>query len=136
MSSRNRNAVLAALAASFGRRGSRVVLLDRDAESAQAVGVELSASGIDALMIGLRAFGEIYGYSFAAVTLGAAVGPLVMGVSFDTTGSYSLALISFVVVTFTAAGLTMSLGPYRVWEPTAEPVVAAISEASPITMSK
>ena len=54
---------------------------------------------------GLRAFGEIYGYTFAAVTLGAAIGPLVMGVSFDATGSYSLALISFAVATFTAAGL-------------------------------
>ena len=30
---------------------------------------------------GLRAFGEIYGYTFTAVTLGAAVGPLVMGVN-------------------------------------------------------
>jgi nitrate/nitrite transporter NarK len=74
---------------------------------------------------GLRAFGEIYGYTFAAVTLGAAVGPLVMGVSFDATGSYSLALISFAVATFTAAGLMIGLGPYRVWEPVAEPVVAA-----------
>ena len=41
---------------------------------------------------GLRAFGEIYGSTFAAVTLGGAVGPLVMGVSFDSTGSYGLAL--------------------------------------------
>jgi MFS family permease len=73
---------------------------------------------------GLRAFGEIYGYTFAAVTLGAAVGPLVMGVSFDATGSYSLALIAFAVATFTAAGLMIDLGPYRVWEPAAEPVVA------------
>lgn len=74
---------------------------------------------------GLRAFGEIYGYTFASVTLGAAVGPLVMGVSFDATGSYGLALLSFAVATFTAAGLMIGLGPYRVWEPAAEPVVAA-----------
>jgi MFS family permease len=74
---------------------------------------------------GLLAFGEIYGYTFAAVTLGAAVGPFVMGVSFDATGSYSLALISFAVATFTAAGLMLGLGPYRVWKPVAEPVVAA-----------
>lgn len=73
---------------------------------------------------GLRAFGEIYGYTFVAVTLGAAVGPLVMGVSFNATGSYSLALISFAVASFTAAGLMLGLGPYRVWEPAAEPVVA------------
>lgn len=69
---------------------------------------------------GLRAFGEIYGYTFATVTLGAAVGPLVMGMSFDATGSYSLALISFAVAAFTAAGLMTQLGPYQVWEATAE----------------
>ena len=74
---------------------------------------------------GLRAFGEIYGSIFAAVTLGGAIGPLVMGVSFDATGSYSLALISFAVSSFTAAGLMIGLGPYRVWEPAAEPVIAA-----------
>lgn len=74
---------------------------------------------------GLRAFGEIYGSTFAAVTLGGAVGPLVMGVSFDSTGSYSLALVSFAVASFTAAGLMLGLGPYRVWETAAEPVVAA-----------
>ena len=74
---------------------------------------------------GLRAFGEIYGYTFAAVTLGGAVGPFVMGVSFDTTGSYSFALIMFAVAAFTAAGLMTQLGPYRVWEADAEPVVAA-----------
>jgi nitrate/nitrite transporter NarK len=74
---------------------------------------------------GLRALGEIYGYAFAAIALGGALGPLVMGVSFDATGSYSLALVSFAVASFTAAGLMMGLGPYRVWEPAAEPVVAA-----------
>lgn len=69
---------------------------------------------------GLHAFGEIYGSTFAAVTLGAAIGPLVMGVSFDATGSYSLALISFAVATFTAAGLMTWLGPYPVREAAAE----------------
>ncbi len=39
---------------------------------------------------GLRAFGEIYSYTFAIFTLGAVVGPLLMGVGFDATGSYSL----------------------------------------------
>jgi MFS family permease len=74
---------------------------------------------------GLRAFGEIYGSTFAAVTVGAAIGPLVMGVSFGATGSYSLALISFAVASFTAAGLMLGLGPYRAWEADTEPVVVA-----------
>ena len=62
---------------------------------------------------GLRAFGEIYGSIFAAVTLGGAIGPLVMGMSFDFTGSYSLALLSFVGASFMAAGLMLGIGPYR-----------------------
>jgi MFS family permease len=74
---------------------------------------------------GLRAFGEIYSYAFAAFTLGAVIGPLLMGISFDSTGSYSLVLGGFVVATLMAAGLMTQLGPHRVWEPAAEPVVAA-----------
>jgi MFS family permease len=74
---------------------------------------------------GLRAFGEIYSYAFAIFTLGAVVGPPLMGAGFDATGSYSLVLATFVVVALTAAGLMTRLGPYQVWEPVAEPVVAA-----------
>jgi len=74
---------------------------------------------------GLHAFGEIYGYAFAAFGLGAVIGPLLMGMSFDATGSYRLALWVFVATTLIAAGLMARLGPYRVWEPAAEPVVAA-----------
>jgi MFS family permease len=74
---------------------------------------------------GLRAFGEIYSYTFAIFTLGAVVGPPLMGAGFDATGSYSLVLATFVVAALTAAGLMTRLGPYQVWEPVAEPVVAA-----------
>ena len=74
---------------------------------------------------GLRAFGEIYGYVFAAFTLGGVIGPPLMGIGFDSTGSYSPVLGGFVVTTLMAAGLITQLGPYRVWEPAVEPVVAA-----------
>lgn len=74
---------------------------------------------------GLRAFGEIYGYVFAAFTLGGVIGPPLMGVGFDSTGSYSLMLGGFVVTSLIAAGLMTQLGPYRVWEVDVEPIVAA-----------
>jgi cyanate permease len=74
---------------------------------------------------GLQAFGEIYSYTFAVFTLGGVVGPLLMGAGFDATGSYSPVLGGFVVVTLMAAGLMTQLGSYRVWEVTAEPIVAA-----------
>ncbi len=69
---------------------------------------------------GLRAFGEIYGYAFAVFTLGGVVGPLLMGMGFDATGSYRLALGVFALATLTAAGLMTRLGPYRIWQPVAE----------------
>jgi MFS family permease len=74
---------------------------------------------------GLRAFGEIYGYVFAAFTLGGVIGPPLMGIGFDSTGSYSPVLGGFVVATLIAVGLMTQLGPYRVWEADVEPVVAA-----------
>jgi cyanate permease len=73
---------------------------------------------------GLRAFGEIYGYVFAAFTLGGVIGPPLMGIGFDSTGSYSLVLGGFVVTTLMAVGLLTQMGPYRVWEADVEPVVA------------
>ncbi len=69
---------------------------------------------------GLRAFGEIYGYAFAVFTLGGVVGPLLMGMGFDATGSYRLALGVFALATLTAAGLMTRLGPYRIWQLVAE----------------
>jgi cyanate permease len=70
---------------------------------------------------GLRAFGEIYSYAFAAFALGAVVGPLLMGAGFDATGSYQLALGGFVLPPLIAAGLITQLGPYRTWKAVAEP---------------
>jgi len=46
---------------------------------------------------------------------------VVMGVSFDSTGSYGLVLGIFVVATLAAAGLMSGLGPYREWVAAAEP---------------
>lgn len=63
---------------------------------------------------GLLAFGEIYGYLFAVFAIGGGVGPLLMGRSFDATGSYSLVLAAFAVMTLIAAGLMTQLGPYRI----------------------
>ena len=74
---------------------------------------------------GLRAFGEIYGYVFAAFTLGGVIGPPLMGIGFDSTGSYSPVLGGFVVTTLMAVGLMTQLGPYRVWKADVEPVIAA-----------
>src|SRR5208283_90339 len=62
---------------------------------------------------GLRAFGKVYSSAFAAFALAGALGPLIMGASFDQTGSYRGALATFLVATLVAAVLMTRLGPYR-----------------------
>jgi MFS family permease len=52
--------------------------------------------------LGLRAFGEIYGYLFAVFMVGSAIGPFAMGMSFQVLHSYSPALWVL------AAGLVIS----------------------------
>lgn len=86
------------------------------------VGLGMGAEGdIIAYLVsryfGLLAFGEIYGYAFAAFTLGGVVGPLLMGIGFDSTGSYRFVLGIFVLASLSAAVLMTRLGPYRLWEP-------------------
>ncbi|HWP43169.1 MAG TPA: MFS transporter [Blastocatellia bacterium] len=78
---------------------------------------------------GLRAFGEIYGYVLITYTLGGIIGPLVMGIGFDSTGSYRLILGLFLLATMAAVGLMMRLGPYPIWETVAEPAALTDSMA-------
>jgi MFS family permease len=62
---------------------------------------------------GLRAFGEIYGYAFASYTLAGALGPWLMGLGFDRSGTYGSILVGFFFATSLATVLMTRLGPYR-----------------------
>ena len=62
---------------------------------------------------GLRALGTAFGFAFGGFVLAGGLGPLVMGFGFDRTGSYQAPLAGFFVAAMAAAGLMMSLGPYR-----------------------
>lgn len=62
---------------------------------------------------GLRAFGEVYGYTFASFVLAGALGPWLMGFGFDRSGSYGSILVVFMLATLAAAALMTRLGPYR-----------------------
>jgi MFS family permease len=73
---------------------------------------------------GLKSFGEIYAYVLAIYTLGAVVGPIVMGVGFDSTGSYDIVLIPFLMLTLVGALLLTRLGPYVSWKPIGETVIS------------
>jgi MFS family permease len=62
---------------------------------------------------GLRAFGEVYGYAFAFYVLAGALGPWLMGLGFDRSGSYGSVLVGFFLATLLAVVLMTRLGPYR-----------------------
>ncbi len=62
---------------------------------------------------GLRAFGEVYGYAFASFVLAGALGPWLMGLGFDRSGSYGSILVGFLLATLVAAVLMTRFGPYR-----------------------
>jgi cyanate permease len=62
---------------------------------------------------GLRRDGQIYGYMFAIFTIGAGVGPYLMGLSFDATHSYSTALVVFSAMLVVSSAVISRLGPYN-----------------------
>lgn len=53
-------------------------------------------------LFGLRAIGSILGAIFLFATIGAAVGPIIAGILFDTTGSYAIALQICIIINIIA----------------------------------
>jgi MFS family permease len=62
---------------------------------------------------GLRSFGEIYGYLFAAFMMGGGAGPFVMGSSYTLFADYTPALCLFVIALLAACLLVLRLGAYQ-----------------------
>ncbi|HEX8601824.1 MAG TPA: MFS transporter, partial [Pseudoduganella sp.] len=100
-----------------------MLLLTNPAPQAAALAVVLVGLGLGAEVdliafllsryLGIRSFGEIYGYLFCVFMLGSGVGPYLMGLSFDRLGSYDPALTGQCVALAVAALLLVKLGPYR-----------------------
>jgi MFS family permease len=59
---------------------------------------------------GLSSFGKIFGWVYGVFAFGGMAGPLLMGTTFDSTGSYHLALTILIPVTLIGAGLMLPLG--------------------------
>lgn len=55
----------------------------------------------------------IYAYVYSAFTVGAAVGPVLMGLCYDLAGNYLYGFWAFAVLAGLATGLVLVLGPYR-----------------------
>jgi len=62
---------------------------------------------------GLRSLGMAVGFAFGGFVLAGGVGPLLMDVAFDRSGSYSLPLAIAFLLTLLGAVLLIRLGPYR-----------------------
>lgn len=82
------------------------------------MGVALGAEGdliafIVRRYFGMKAFGSIYGVLMCAFSLGAMIGPIIMGAYFDRSGTYAPVLASFSAACLVAAVLVLTLGPYR-----------------------
>jgi hypothetical protein len=59
---------------------------------------------------GLSSFGKIFGWVYGVFAFGGMAGPLLMGTTFDSTGSYHLALTILIPTTVVGAGLMLPLG--------------------------
>lgn len=62
--------------------------------------------------LGIKAFGRIYGVSFAFFTLGNGLGALIGGLSFDHLHSYTPAFVGFAAALLVACILFLTLGAY------------------------
>ena len=62
---------------------------------------------------GLKAYGKIYGSQLSVFYLGAATGPLAVGMSFDISGSYTQVLYAAVVILLFGAIVIGGLGKPR-----------------------
>lgn len=62
---------------------------------------------------GLRAFGTLFGLVWFAQAAGGALGPVLLGQSFDATGTYAPMLVRFGLVVLAAAAVALALPRYR-----------------------
>lgn len=63
---------------------------------------------------GLRSFSTLYGFTWTAYAFAGAIGPVIMGKTFDATGSYTSLLAILAVVTLIAAASMFLLPRYPV----------------------
>jgi MFS family permease len=80
-----------------------------------AIGAEVDMLGFFvSRYFGRRSFGVLYGLIFAAFTCGVGVGPAILGAGYDRfEKSYDPVLWAYLVATFIAATMFLSLGKYR-----------------------
>jgi len=79
-----------------------------------AAGAEIDMMGfLASRYFGLIALGKIYGLLFALFTVGAGLGPFLIGLSFTSTKAYSVGFNSAAILMLIAGLIIVTLGPYR-----------------------
>lgn len=62
---------------------------------------------------GVRSLSTLYGFTWLAFGLAGAIGPILMGRAYDSTGSYERVLIGFAMATLAVAALMLTLPAYK-----------------------
>jgi predicted MFS family arabinose efflux permease len=75
--------------------------------------------------LGLRNYGKIYGFIYAAFMVGSGIGVVLMGLAYDGLGSYTTGLWLLCACMAVAAGIVARLGPYRFGEGHEDALAAA-----------
>jgi predicted MFS family arabinose efflux permease len=83
-----------------------------------AAGVEYDLMAfLVARYFGLKSYGAIYGALYGFFALGAGIGPVIFGKSFDRTGSYSSVLLLSALLLLAGSASLLALGRYRRFSP-------------------
>ena len=81
---------------------------------------------------GMRAYGQIYGLVTAFFGLGAVVGPVLLGLAFDRSGSYSTMLLVFAALCGCAALASLALGRPRYGRLEEAPAAPPFASLNPV----
>jgi predicted MFS family arabinose efflux permease len=79
---------------------------------------------------GLRSFSTLYGFSWTAYAIAAAIGPVIMGKAFDITGSYKILLAELALSTLVAAALMLLLPRYSPGSTSGEIAAIELAEST------
>jgi hypothetical protein len=82
--------------------------------STVAMGVQMSMGGyFYTRFFGMKAYGEIFGINMAILSLAMGFSAPLIGILYEHTGSYNLALIGMIVGNVLAGLLFLTIGRYR-----------------------
>jgi len=80
---------------------------------------------------GLKNFGTIFSIMASLIALASGLGPVLGGIVYDTTGSYTYFLIGGIICSIISGSLIFGLKPYPIWETAPAPSAGTASSLQP-----